>query len=425
MRWGTFFSLAALCGQTLFAADWPQWRGPTRDGHAPKDGIIIKTLPEQPRVVWKTKAGPGLSSPIVSGNWVIQFDAADGKETLRGMTRDSGAEKWRVAIDQTFHDTQGPDGPRGTPIADGERVYAVSCRGTLACLRLKDGSKVWSTNFHDFGAVFIGEKGTAPGATRHGNNGTPLIVGDRLYVCVGGTDNAGVVCFDKMTGAVLWKSQKDQAAYAPPMLAHVSGADQLVCFTAEGLIGLDPSNGKLLWRAPIKTAYARHATTPVWFDNVIVVSSHQAGMIGTRIDSKPGGGFEAKQAWISRDQAMNFSSPVSLGNYLYGLGPRKNVICVEISSGKEKWSQEGCIQTSADRAYAGFLLLGSNVLMLNDTGALILFAASPEQFKELGRAQVCGANWCNPAYADGRLYLRDGNKGDGELMCLDLVTENK
>jgi outer membrane protein assembly factor BamB len=109
----------------------------------------------------------------------------------------------------------------------------------------------------------------------------------------------------------------------------------------------------------------------------------------------------------------------------FKLGPRKNVICVEISTGKAKWSQDGCIQTSADRAYAGFIVAGSNILMLNDTGGLILFAASPEEYKELGRTQVCGANWCNPAYADGRLYLRDGNRGAGNLMCLDLTGGEK
>jgi outer membrane protein assembly factor BamB len=107
---------------------------------------------------------------------------------------------------------------------------------------------------------------------------------------------------------------------------------------------------------------------------------------------------------------------------LYGLGPRKNLICVEVATGKQKWSQEGYIQTSADKAHAAFLAMGSNILCLTDNGQLVLFRADPEKFQELGTLQVAGVNWCNPAYADGKLYLRDGVKGPGDLICADLRT---
>lgn len=118
---------------------------------------------------------------------------------------------------------------------------------------------------------------------------------------------------------------------------------------------------------------------------------------------------------------MNFASAVAAGGQLYGLGPRKNVQCVEIATGKRLWSQDGIFQTPGDRAYGGFLVIGANILCLTDTGSLFLFAANPEKYEQLGELQVCGANWCNPAYADGRLYLRDGNKGPGEMICLKLV----
>ena len=118
---------------------------------------------------------------------------------------------------------------------------------------------------------------------------------------------------------------------------------------------------------------------------------------------------------------MNFSSPVAVGNYLYGLGPAKNLVCVDISSGKATWSKDGYFTTSADKAHAAFIVMGKNILTLTDGGQLALFAADPKEFRETGRAQVCGLNWCNPAYADGRLYLRDGIKGAGELMCVELM----
>jgi outer membrane protein assembly factor BamB len=401
---------------SLSAADWPQWRGPNRDGHAPTSGKLITKLPGEPKVVWKIKAGPGLASPIVAGDKVIHFDAVGKTETLHALNRSTGEKLWSASIDETFHDNQGPDGPRCTPLVDGDRVYAVSCKGRLVCLNLADGKEVWSKSYtEDFGAVFIGEKGNIPGAGRHGNNGTPLIVGDRLYAMAGGTNGAGVVCLDKRDGKLIWKSQNDQAAYAPPALAKIGGADQLLCFTVEGLISLDPAKGDLYWRVPIKTAFGRHVTAPIWHEDVVVVSSHQAGLIGTKVN-----GRNAEQAWLTKESAINTASPVSVGKYLYGIGPRKNLICVEIATGKQMWSQDGYIQSSADKAYAGFLVVGENILCLTDTGSVVMFAANPNEFKEIGQTQVCGANWCNPAYADGRLYLRDGNKGAGDLMCIDL-----
>ena len=415
-------ALTLAQGSHFAAENWPQWRGPFRTGHAAPGEKLIHTLPEQPKFEWKVKAGPGLSSPVVTEEVAILFDAADKKEMLRAVDRKTGEEIWAEPIDETFHDSQGPDGPRCTPLVDGDLVFAISCRGQLDCRSLKDGKKVWGVNFSDFGVQFIGEKGTAPGAIRHGNNGTPLVSGEKLFVCVGG-EGAGVVCFEKRTGKVLWKSQDDQAAYSPPMLIPLAGGEHLVCFTAEGLIGLNPENGELWWRVPIETAYARHVTAPVWHDDIVVVSSHQAGMIGTRI-SREGDGFKAEQAWLSKDNAMNFSSPVAVGDHLYGLGPRKNLICVEIATGKQLWSQDGYFHTSADKAYAGFIVLGPNILCLTDGGQLVLFKADPKQFMEIGTLQVAGLNWCNPAYADGHLFLRDGiRQNGGDWMSINLAEQ--
>jgi outer membrane protein assembly factor BamB len=407
-----------LVAQHLFAADWPQWRGPQRDGHAP--GARLEKLPESPRTIWSVKAGLGLASPVVVGKYVILFDAVNGRETLHAVDRESGAEYWKQPVDETFHDMQGPDGPRSTPLVNDGRVYAVSCRGRLVCLQLDDGKEVWSASYTgDFGAEFIGEKGNVPGAGRHGNNGTPLVVGDRLYACAGGKDGASVVCLDKLTGKVIWKSQNDPAAYAPPAFAKLGGVEQVLCFTSDGLIGIAPEVGSLLWRIPIKTAFGRHATAPVWFEDIVIVSSHQAGMIATKV-VRDGSTVKAEPAWTSKESAMNFSSPVAKGKYLYGLGPRKNLECVEMTTGKQMWSKDGYFQSSADKAYGGFILVGDGVLCLTDGGLLVLFKADPEKFVELGQTQVCGANWCNPAYADGRLYLRDGNKGPGEWKCVEL-----
>jgi hypothetical protein len=306
-------------------------------------------------------------------------------------------------------------------LVDGDRVYAQSGKGELQCLRVADGQLVWRTNFlKDFGAAFLGEDSKVPGAAEHGYTAAPVIDGDSLIACVGGTNGAGIICFEKRSGKIRWKSQDDLAAYAAPVIATLAGVKQAICFTVEGLIGLDPGTGALLWRLPLKTSYGRNCTTPVIVDDWVIAGSYQAGLIGVKV-SRDGDGLKAEQVWANKAAAPNFSSPVAVGHFLYGLGPVKNLICVESATGKLVWSKEGGVTTAASMAHAAFLVFGENILVCTDGGQLILIAADPAECRELGRAQVCGMNWCNPAYADGCVYVRDGIKAIGTLYCIDLL----
>jgi len=399
------------------AADWPQWRGPARDGHAPAGQPLPRTLAAEAKPVWRTEAGPGLSSPVVAGGRVVVFDNQDGKETLRLLAAETGKELWRTVVDEPFSDSQGPTGPRCTPMIEGDRIYAVSCRGELQCRRVQDGSLIWRANYvQDFEATFIGEKGNIPGAARHGNNGTPVIHGELLIANAGGTNGAAVVAFDKRTGEVRWKSQSEMAGYAAPIVARAGGVEQVISFTADGGLGLAAADGRFLWRFPIKTAFARHVMTPVVLDDLVVIGSHQAGMFGLKL-SPAGDAQEVTTVWSGKEAAVNFSSPVLVDGHLYGLGPKKDIFCLEVTTGAVKWQQTGVVNTSADKAYASFLVLGDRILTLTDQGELVLFAASPTGYEEFGRQQVAGSNWCNPAYADGRLYLRDAR----QWLCVELA----
>ena len=399
----------------LDAADWPRWRGPGNDGHVPDGAPVPKTLPAEPKVAWQIKVGDGFGSPAVAGGKVYLLDHQQGKETVHAFDAATGKELWSAPLDEVFKDGQTVAGPRGTPVVDGDRVYVQSCRGELQCLATATGKPAWHVNYvKDFGAVFIGEKGSATGASRHGNNGAPLVDGDRLLACVGGP-GAGVVCFDKKTGRPVWKSQSDVPGYAGPVVATLAGAKQVVAYTAEGVIGLDAAKGDLLWRVPVKTGFGRHVTTPVVVGDTVVVSSHQAGLLGIKV-TKDGGAMKAETAWTSKESTINFACPVAVGNHLYGVGPARNLVCVDIQTGKTAWSQKG-IFGPADRAYGGLIAAGENLLVLTDGGQLLLVAADPSQYKEVARAQVCGQSWCNPAYADGRLYLRDNQ----DLRCVQLL----
>jgi outer membrane protein assembly factor BamB len=408
--------LITTCCSALCAADWPQWRGPMRTGYIPSGEVVPRNLPPSPQPLWHFSIGEGVASPVVSGGRVFYLDAQDAKEVIHAVDAAGGAELWKVTLDDLHKDSQTKPGPRCTPVADGDRVYAQSCKGQLRCLAADDGHEVWSCNFvKDFGSIFIGEKGKAEGATRHGYTGSPIIDGDHLIDAVGGKD-AGIVCFEKRTGKVVWKSPPQTPAYAAPVIATVAGVRQVIAFMADGVIGVDLIDGKLLWKSPVKTSLARHATTPTIAADIVMVASHEVGLVGVRVTTD-GADLKAEQAWVNKDAKINFSSPVVVGHFLYGLGPNKNLICIDAETGQQAWSKDGFLSGNAGKAEIGMIVAGDNLMILTDDGQLVLVPADPKEYREVSRARVCGQNWCNPAYADGKLYLRDAK----ELLCVGIV----
>jgi outer membrane protein assembly factor BamB len=409
---------ALLLGCTSsFAADWAQWRGPDRTGHVPAGVAVPKDLSTH-NVLWHVSIGDGLASPVVSGGKVFYIDNQHGKETVHAADASSGKQLWSETLDEATQDRQSKSGPRCTPLADGDRVYAQSCRGELHCLNALDGKLIWKLSYvKDFDAIFIGEKGKASGASRHGYAGSPMIDGEHLIVEAGGQHGASIVCLDKHTGSVIWKSQSDMPGYAAPIEATLLGTKQIIAFMAEEVIALNPTDGALLWHSPVKTSLGRHVTTPVVVNDMVMVASHQVGLIGIKI-SKEGETFKADQAWVAKESAINFSSPVVVDGYLYGAGPSQNIVCVDVKTGKQMWSKDGYFAGSAaGSVHAGFMVMGSNILVLTDRGELVMIAADSRECNQIGRAQVCGINWCNPAYADGKLYLRDA----ASLWCVRLM----
>ena len=403
-----------LCAHFVNAADWPRWRGPENTGWVPADAAVPETLPVELRLLWEVKLGDGVGSPVVAGGRVFCLDNRDEKETLCAFELASGRELWSAPIDEVITDNTGTS-PRGTPVADGPRVFAQSCRGEFRCLDAADGKPLWRVNFvKDFDAVFIGEKGQAQGASRHGYTGPPLVDGQRIIVGVGGRHGASVVCFDKTDGRVIWKSQDDVPGYAGPVIATLAGVKQVVSFTSEGVIGLDAADGKLLWRMPVTTSFSRHITTPVVAGDMVVVSSHEAGLMGFRITTSADG-MKAERAWLRKDLAINFASPVAVGRSLYGLGPKKQLFCLDIETGKDTWAKAGVVASPA--AFVSMLVMKDKLLVLGDSGKLYLIAADPKECRLLSSTKVCGKNWCNPAYVDGKLLTRDHES----LRCLELL----
>jgi outer membrane protein assembly factor BamB len=408
-------AVAWLAAHAALAADWPRYRGPANDGHVPPGVPVPATLPAELPPVWSLAIGPGLAAPVVADGCVFYLDTQDGKETVHAAQAADGKALWQTPLDQIITDSQGP-GPRCTPVFDDGRLYVQSCRGLFKCLRAADGAPLWSVDFvRDFQAVFIGEMGNASGASRHGYAGSPLVDGDRLYVGVGGTNGASVVCFDKRDGRVVWKSQNDGAGYAGPVVATIGGVKQVLAYTSEALLGLAADDGRLLWRFPIKTSLGRHAAAPVAVDDLVLVSSQDAGLHGLRV-ARTGEAWTVEPAWISKQATVNFSSPIVIGKQLYALG-RSKLVCVEIATGEIRWAQERFSGEPLWKDYTSLIAMGDRFLVLTDKGKLLLVAAEPAAFRRLGQTQAGGLNMGHPAYADGRLYLRD----EKNLACFNLM----
>lgn len=403
--------LSRLAG---FAGDWPQWRGPERTGHASPGARLPASLPKALNTLWRLDIGGGFSSPVIAGGKLLYLDAQDGKEVAHLVDANTGREFWRVPFAEMFADEWGP-GPRCTPLMDGERAYVQSCDGEFRCLNLADGATVWRTNFEkDFGVTFVGNKANEGTASRRGNSGSGVIDGGRLYVPVGSKSGASVVCFDKRSGKILWKSQDDEAAYAGLMVATIAGVRQVVFFSADALMGLAAEDGALLWRVPLRTGAKRHASTPIIRGNSVTVNSHTIGLVCFNIE-RDGASLKATEAWANRNLKINIATPVLARDFLFSQGAGRNLVCVEAQTGKQTWSQEGF-----GERYSSIIAADGRLLIVTDRGELVLAEADGSRYREMGRLQVSGRTWSHPAFADGKLYVREGLTSGWKLTCFDL-----
>ena len=413
-----FISLMLFCALSvaarLQAGDWPQWHGPTRDCQLPVAEKLPGTLPNDLKPVWKIPIGGGFSSPVVAGDKAVYLDENGSQEVVHLVDARTGKEQWNRPIADRFEDEWGA-GPRSTPFIDGDRVYAQSCNGQFRCLNLADGRIVWGTSFDkDFGVKFAGSKSNSGTATRRGNNGSGVVEGDTVIVPVGGTDGATLVCFEKRTGKMIWKGGMEEAAYSSPVVATLAGVRQIVYLSADSLAGYDPKDGKILWRLPLKTDANRHACSPVVLGDTITVNSHTFGTICIAI-ARDGPALKASQRWVNPELKTNLATAVAAGDCLYNQGANRDYVCFDAKTGAIKWSQPGFGQSKKD--YSSTIGAGKQLLVLTEDGTLLLLKADPGQYSELGRVQVCGNTWSFPAFADGRIYVRDGR----QFACYNLL----
>ena len=398
----TLGTMTVVASSAAFAADWPGWLGPQRNGASSETQLLTAWPSAGPKVLWQAKGGDGYSSVAVAEGKAITLVQRDGQELVVAFDAAKGDELWATPLAPAYKNDYG-NGPRSTPTLEAGKVYVQSVSGPLACLDVKDGSIVWKKDLlKEYGGKNI----------TWGLSASPLIEGDLVLAVPGGKD-AGVAAFNKNTGALVWKLGSDKAAYASPVAVTVGKERQLIFFTAPGLVAAAP-DGKELWRVPWKTGFDCNICTPLVLGDKLFVSSGEKVGCGL-FQLQPGAAPKALWRFKAKQSPMTnyWANAVHHDGHLYGIhgefSDRLDLRCVELATGKVKWSED-------DFGKASILLADGHLFITTKKGELVLARATPDRYEEKTRLTPLGENRTVPTLANKRLYLRDREK----VLCLDV-----
>ncbi len=399
--------IISFAGNLLRAADWPQWLGPNRNATSTEKVAAWK---DAPKTAWHVAVGDGHSSPVVADGRVFILSKGEGDtEEIACFDAGSGKDLWKKSYPRGQFSSEFGNGPRATPAVVGKHVYTFGVTGILSCFDVKDGTRVWQVDtLKEYKAKNL----------RFGMSGSPLVDDGKVFVNVG-AKGASVVAFDADTGKEAWKALDDGASYSSPIAFGEGKQRQLVFFTAAGLASLKPADGTVLWRFPLVDELLESSTTPVVAGDGLLAGSITYGSVFLKLateDNKP----SASKVWRNEKLTSYFTTPVPVGkDHVYmvtgmpipGLA-HADLHCVELKTGKSLWTHE-----KVGKFHACLLRTGDDkLLMLEETGKLVLLDPNPEKYTELAQAKVCGETWAHPALANGKLYVRDRK----ELICLEL-----
>ena len=410
------------------ADEWPQWRGPRRDGIWRETGLIERFSAPQIDLVWQADIAAGYSGPTVADGRVYITDRLDDPKQIERthcFDASTGEPLWTHAYDCNYeiHYTAGP---RAAVTIDHRRAYSLGAMGHLHCYDAVTGKLLWKRDLNTEYEIRMPIWGIAA---------APLVVDDLVIVMIGGTDGACLVAFDKKSGAERWKALDDNASYSAPLIIHQAGQPVLLCWTAESLAGLDPTSGKPHWQVPFTgREMIMNIATPVLHNNRLFLTSFYDGCY--MIDLPPNR-LQASQIWTRIGQSekdtdglhSTMSTPLFDSNHIYGVDSYGELRCLDAATGDRVWEDLSAVPK--DRwSNIHFVTNGDRVWMFNERGDLIIARLSPSGYEEISRTHLIdptdvqlrqrgGVCWSHPAFAYRHVFARN----DEKLVCANLAAD--
>jgi outer membrane protein assembly factor BamB len=396
-------ALVIVVVSTLSAAahaQWPQWRGPNRDGVV-ASATVPAAWPQAPTLQWKQPIGEGYSSPVVSGSRVFVHSRRDPDEVVTALDLASGKQVWSATYPSSFTKNKYAmsmnKGPFSTPLVADGRVFTLGTSAVLSAFDAATGALRWRKDWSkeiDTSRLFTG---TAM---------SPIVDSGLLIVHVGDDDAGAFRALDPASGAEKWTLPGHGPGYASPIVAAIGGTRQLITMTDRAVVGVEVKTGRELWQLPFPDEFNENIVTPVMAGDVLVVAATRKGTFGYRLE-KSATGWTLKQLWHNTDLPMYMSSPVTDGTYLYGFANKRKgqLFCVEVNTGTATWTTEGRGGTNA-----AIQSVGPNLVVLTTDGDLLVLNRNPEKYDEIRRYKVATSQtWAHPVVLGTSLVIRDAD----------------
>lgn len=374
--------------------DWPQWRGPDRNGT-----IVSFTRPaswpEQLTRRWQIDVGAGYATPVLVGDQVYMFTREGEDEVMRALDAATGDELWRTGYAAPFSfdpaaEPHGP-GPKATPAFAAGRLYTFGLGGMVTAFDAATGDIVWQVTAPPAGPLF-------------GTSASPLVEGELVIVYVGGHDDGALTAFDAATGAVRWAWSGDGPSYASPVAADLHGTRQIITLSQDYVVGVSAATGELLWQRRFSTPYTQNAIDPIVINSVVIVTGVQTPAAAFRV-LREAGAWTTEDVWENPEASFYMTNGILVDGLLFGLSDRNRgqYVLLDAASGETVWSGEGRRASNA-----AILAADDTVFVLEDDAELVVGQVSSTGFEELRRYRVGeSATWAQPAISANRIFIKD------------------